>query len=481
MSSNLAELIRKDCYIVCPNGRTVSSEYLRTLKNFYKQKIYQGLDGKTVGRVVVIWSNSLDVILPAVQAVWELGAAIAVHDFEKKIVTHPAFEEFYQHISLVIGPPDSAEVLPALPHVPALETVLNHIDFENNRPEQDIYQLCAKDYPDTDYILDQSIDGDTICAVSHTSGTTGQPKIVGISHANAIDLVKENIRLFEFTAQDHVLHYKTLHHGSLFLNYGLPAFIATNAHYWTIKKHQQPYHTFMQECIQKCHDQQLTKWLVPYSLIRTFPKLSPVDLSNTQLITVVGPTQDEMRSILEQFKTPWVANNFGCTELGTLAISKTNNSNVDQYSPTRFQHFNTMIEMELHERWFCARYVNDTEWKTIGDIVEIQTDCFAWHGRNNVLMVDDRPIDVSALKVWLESYLGSLDFVLVPDFELDQLYLALFDPGSKSPDQIRNAVLDQFSVDLAGIDYFDFSQYARGVKPSQPLLLYAFRNCLNNV
>jgi hypothetical protein len=73
MSFNLADLIRKDCYIVCPNGRTVSSEYLRTLKNFYKQKIYQGLDGKTVGRVVVIWSNSLDVILPAVQAVWELG------------------------------------------------------------------------------------------------------------------------------------------------------------------------------------------------------------------------------------------------------------------------------------------------------------------------------------------------------------------------------------------------------------------------
>jgi hypothetical protein len=113
--------------------------------------------------------------------------------------------------------------------------------------------------------------------------------------------------------------------------------------------------------------------------------------------------------------------------------------------------------------------------------VEIHPDCFAWHGRNNVLMVHDQPIDVSALKVWLESYLGSLDFVLVPDFELDQLYLALFDPGSKSPDQIRNAVLDQFSVDLAGIDYFDFSQYARGVKPSQPLLLYAFRNCLNNV
>jgi hypothetical protein len=137
--------------------------------------------------------------------------------------------------------------------------------------------------------------------------------------------------------------------------------------------------------------------------------------------------------------------------------------------------------MEQHQRWFCARYVNDTEWKTIGDIVQIQPDCFAWLGRNNVLMVDDRPIDVSALKVWLESYLGSLDFVLVPDFELDQLYLALFDPGSKSLEEIKNAVLEQFSVDLAGIDYFDFSQYARGVKPSQPLLLYAFRNSLNTV
>ena len=481
MSFNLADLIRKDCYIVCPNGRTVSSEYLRTLKNFYKQKIYQGLDGKTVGRVVVIWSNSLDVILPAVQAVWELGAAIAVHDFEKKIVTHPAFVEFYQHISLVIGPPDSAEVLPDLPHVPALETVLSHVDFENDRHEQDIYQLRSEDYPDLDYQLDQPIDGNTVCAVSHTSGTTGHPKIVGISHANAIDLVKENIRLFEFADQDRVLHYKTLHHGSLFLNYGLPAFVATNAHYWTIKKHQQPYHTFMQECIQKCHDQQLTKWLVPYSLIRTFPKLSPVDLSCTQLITVVGPTQDEMRSILEQFNPPWVANNFGCTELGTLVISKTNNSNVDQYSPTRFQYFNTMIEIQPHQRWFRAKYINDTDWKTIGDVVDVRPNCFEWQGRNNVLIVDDQAVDVSGLKAWLESYLGSLDFVLVPDFELGYLYLALFDSRSETTEEIKNAVRNQFAVNLASIDYFDFSQYARGVKPSQPLLLYAFRNSLNTV
>jgi hypothetical protein len=140
-----------------------------------------------------------------------------------------------------------------------------------------------------------------------------------------------------------------------------------------------------------------------------------------------------------------------------------------------------MIEIQPHQRWFRAKYINDTDWKTIGDVVDVQPNCFEWQGRNNVLIVDDQAVDVSGLKAWLESYLGSLDFVLVPDFELGQLYLALFDSRFDTTEEIKNAVRNQFAVNLASIDYFDFSQYARGVKPSQPLLLYAFRNSLNTV
>jgi len=234
--NNLVDYIRSDCSIVLPNGKMIHPHEIQTYKNFYKREIYTKLNGNTVGKVVLIWSNNLDVILPAIKAIWELGAAISVHDFSLNVVAHPLFANFYKHIDVIIGPPLPDSVLLDLPRIYALETKMSYPEYADGQPAQEIFQLDSTLYPDVTYQLNDTVSGDTVCCITHSSGTTGEPKIIKTTHNTAIDLVQENIKLFEFCSTDRVLHHKTLHHGSLFLNYAIPAFVTTNQHYWTVQK-----------------------------------------------------------------------------------------------------------------------------------------------------------------------------------------------------------------------------------------------------
>jgi hypothetical protein len=136
--------------------------------------------------------------LPAIKAIWELGAIISVHDYQLSVVTHPSFKNFYKHIDLVISPPGSYPVFPELFHIPAHETKWRFIEFNEDQPPLQQPRVLSNDqYPEVEYALDKSLTDDSICCITHSSGTTGEPKIIKTSHRHAIALVKENIKIFE--------------------------------------------------------------------------------------------------------------------------------------------------------------------------------------------------------------------------------------------------------------------------------------------
>ena len=471
--TNLSQIIRDDCVIVCPDGSEVSAKQLKTLKNFYKQAIYHSLLGRTVGKVIVLWTNDLDVILPASCAMWELGCAMAVHGFQKRAIEHPAFADFYRHIDLVIGPDDSTPVMTHLPHI-----LVGDIQRggTNTTIRQKLLSLDPNQYPDQEYVLDKPLDEQTVCAVSHTSGTTGKPKIFDITHENAIALVYANIKLFDFVEYDRVMHCKTLHHGSLFLNYAVPAWATTNEHHWAINPEADPLGA-LQRMLQTCKDNNITKFLIPYNWIRLLPQLKSVDLSGTDLVTIVGPKNDEMLDILERFKPRNIYNNFGCTEVGTLAVSRTNQLNVADYTQHRFQCVNPLIEIKTEPSFFWVKFKNETEWKTVGDILDITNGVLTWHGRNNILTVNNEKIDVRDLTTWFETRLNGQGFSLVPDFELNQLYLALYISTDLTLDALNQDLANKFgpNCQIAKLGKFDQFFMMSGMKASQPLLLYAFR------
>jgi len=475
--TNLAEYFRKDITIVMPNGRTVSSDYLKTLKNFYKHELYTKLDGKTVGKSVFIGgTNNFDVIVPAIQAIWELGANIAVHEFPYDLWDHPDFAGYFDHISALIAPPDLDQVLPHIPHLPAHETACSLMDYKYDRPEQPVYQLRSEDYPDIDYELDQPTGLHTPCMVSF-SASSYAGELTAVDHGTAIDMVHEQIRLGNFTAQDRVLHFKTLHHSSMFLNFAVPALITTSVHYYTMQKRSQNQLTHLESCMRLCQEHGLTKYLSPYDNIRLLAtsELTDISLPNTSVFTIIGPTPDEMRRLFDRFNFKNVYVNFGCYEIGAIAYSISDRTNLDEYSPHKFTQVNQLIELEPKKYHFRVKYKKNSAWNYASDVVELQQSTFVWHQRNTVFEFGHEPVDCNQVTKYLQHTFNTTDFFLVPDYKYEKLYLAWYDLRLDLNLSDINRVLQ---TKFPGCQVHKMKQISITTesKPNIPMALHTFRN-----
>ena len=474
--TNIAEYFRKDITIVLPNGRTVSSDYLKTLKNFYKQQLYTKLDGKTVGKSVFIGgTNNFDVIVPAVQAIWELGANIAVHEFSYDLWNHPDFAGYFDHISALIAPPDLDQVMPHIPHIPAHETVCSLMDYKYDRPEQPVWQLQSEDYPDTDYELDQPTGLHTPCMVSF-SASSYAGELTAIDHGTVIDMVHEQIRLGDFNQHDRVLHFKTLHHSSMFLNFGVPALITTSVHYYTMQKRSQNQLTHLESCMRLCQEHGLTKYLVPYDNIKLLAAsaVDDVDLPQTSLFTIIGPSSDEMVEILKRFNLKDVYVNFGCYEIGAIAYSITNKNNMQDYSPHKFTYVNQLIDLEPELYCFRVKYKKNTQWNYASDVVELSSGQFHWHKRNTVFEFGHAPVDLTQVTKYLQQTFNTTDFFLVPDYKYQNLYLAWYD---LNVDLSLSDINREMQTKFPGCQVHKMKQISITTesKPNIPMLLHIFR------
>jgi len=134
----------------------------------------------------------------------------------------------------------------------------------------------------------------------------------------------------------------------------------------------------------------------------------------------------------------------------------------------------------IYYSFFKCKFKNDNNWQSIGDIVKIVGDVFFWHGRNNSLTFGQQKIRLWNLQQWIEKYLNTNYFSLVADFDLNCLYLAIFDKSLNNV-KIENinyelGQSDQFkNCFLSKLEFIDFEAVAMGVKPSQPVLLWYFR------
>lgn len=455
--TNVVELIRDDCVIGHKN-QVFGVNDIENFKKFLKNKIYHRFQGKTVNKTVIIWSNNLTVILPAVKAIWELGANVAVHDINVGYTNHPEFKNFYNFLDLIIREPVGYDPFP------------DKLSIDVGKYDKNI------SYNDHDCAPNQPVTLDTVAVKTHSSGTTGTPKIIDITHKDAIRIVNNVIKIFNFDHTDRVLHYKTLHHGSLFLNYAIPAFATSSQHWWITNpfKNQREFLTSVLSMIEK---EKITKFLIPYNWVRELPSLESVDLSGLSIITVQGPTSSEIEEIFNKFNPLKVINNFGCTEVGTMFISITNKSNLFNYNPNRFDLVIDQLEYQIEPTFLKVRYP-DMPWQILADCFVKENNILWWRGRSISITVDNTQIDFSRLTPFLENYYGTIKFSIVPDFEKNKLYLAVYD--QKIPidlAQINSVIADHLGekYKVSQISYVDPGKINFGMKPSAPLLLYMFR------
>jgi hypothetical protein len=459
--TNTVDLIRQDCEIVARDA-IFDCNRIENAKKFLKIKISEALQGNTVGKTVIIWSNNLTIILPAVKAIWELGCNVAVHDISVGYTDHPEFKNFYNFIDLII------------------------VDgFKNSFLDKQAVYFLEYDntliYDDSKYVPNLPITGDTVAVKTHSSGTTGSPKIIDITHANAIRIVNNNIQILKFDETDRVLHHKTLHHGSLFLNYAIPAFATTTQHYYVELNTNPSIEYRFRSMLNAVIERKITKWLIPYYWIRFLPTLDPVDLSTTTLITIQGPGESEMKEIFRKFTPNKVINNFGCTEVGTMFISVTDINTLNEYNPSKFDYVMPGLEYQIYPDFLKVRYP-DLEWQILGDRFILKDKELWWYGRTVYIYADGKQTDFAQLKPFLESYYNTINFSIIPDFEKNLLYLATYDHLIPCDlDQINKIIIEQLGNNfrLSQISYVDLSTVNFGMKPSSPLLLYMFRHKAN--
>jgi hypothetical protein len=461
----LHDMIRPDVKIHHPEtGQLFDADYLDNLECFLMGKIYHCLDGQTVDKTCVIWSNDLPLIIPTLRAAWKLGMAIAVHDINVGYTDHPAFRDFYRFLDLVV--------------------VENEITngFFPDKKKVGIKQFDpGVQYPAVDYVLDRPIDASTVAVRTHSSGTTGFPKILDITHSTAREIVKHVAELFQFDESDRPLHLKTLHHGSLFLNYAMPLLSVCQDHYWIAPAQNVSKSVITHQCLQLCSEKKLTAWLVPMGLVDRIVDCAAVHCPDLTLISIKGVSRDSLEVLLKQFGIKQFCNLWGCTELGAMFLSKTNLENLADYNPNRFDIKNPYVDYEIQADFVRARHRDSDLWHIIADrFLEVDDGARLWWlGRTAHLVVDGRTVDINVLAQTLTDLYQTTNFVIVPDFEMNRLYLAMFDDRISSDIAQVNHRVTQVLGSSYQIDMITRVQEAVmdfGMKPPQPLLLYMFRN-----
>jgi hypothetical protein len=474
---NLAKLIRPDCTVVCPNGKILTAEKIHVLKNFYKKQIYEKLNGETVGKTAIIWSNNLDVVVPAITALWELGIAISIYDYDRELIDHPTFKNFYTHIDLVIGPPSVDHCFIDKPHVPALEIILSEHQWVQGIDEEPLWQPTIEEFPDVEYTLNKPITKDTLAIVTHANGSTGDVRMIEISHFQAYQTVKDAITLYDFSEDDCFLHIKTFYHGSLFLHHALPGLMITKNHVWTMHRPKSVTES-VQDIIELCKKYQITKVLLPYNWINSLVECTG-NLSNTSIHTIIGPTSELMKQIFEKVNPKKIYNSFGSTGVGTVAISVTDTNNLKNYNPQKFDILNKLVDIKINKYSFDCKHATDTDWRTVNDRIEIVDDVLIYNGRNSTIVIDDQEIDAIELDKFLKNYLPHNQFILVPDYSANCFYLAFStnrQPEIKSLDEINVQINNHFNKNafIKKLNKVVFS--SQGMYSSIPLLLWLFQN-----
>lgn len=464
MITNTAYLCRPDITIQ-HNDQILYPEQINDLIEYYMEQFYDAFNGDTLGKSVLLNPNNLDIVYPVVMAAWRLGMSTAQHEFNIVQANHPAWRDFYEYIDCYV----------------AWDTDYAIGQLELRRPIIFAQHIITKDglqpiKKATRKIPDVEIQPTTAAVKTHTSGTTGFPKVLEISHHSVQENARAIIEMYDHNNQDIVLHHKTMHHGSLFLNFGLPSWMMTSKHHCIQKDSKESGRdAFLTKAVEYCNKNKITKWMVVYNWIRRLPDLDLEFDHTIDLVTILGPTSDEMHRLLEKTKPRRVYHNFGNTEVGNLYLSVTDLDNVDTYNPNRFPIQNPSSEIHIDDQTFDCRTIGSDRWYKIGDKLEIIDGVMWWRGRTDAVIKNDKKIKVLDVQGFIEKHYDSREFYVVGNYLTNQMFLALFDNLDTS--NLNNVLEQEFGIAniLDDIKIVPYTEYLHGQKPSMPLLLYLFK------
>jgi len=455
------EMIRRDIEIFDVQlNKNFDSVYLGNLTKKIKQEIIRRFNGKTQDKIIYIGCNDFQFVVPALIAIWELGAAVFCNDSHPAIQKLPYFQQFFDRVDLALfatGAPvawgDNSKIL-----------TVNSDDFS------DLSTTIASN---------SSVSEQTIAYYTTSSGTTSDPKLLSFTHRQTV-MMAEHIKTIIVGDDKDIrpFHFKTLHHGSLFNSFALPMLSSTKIHYTGQYKYFAD--TFINKMCQDFTKYKISHFLCPYSWIREFAKVPSYNLENLTLSTIQGNTDKEMIDLFERFKIKKVVNYFGCSEVGTVFTSVTTKDNFTSYNPNRFTDLLPYLDLEIDHSSISIKWKNEHEWFKTADKIEFVDGAYWFRGRDLWFEVGDKKIELKTFFEYVKNKLVSDQLTLVPDYSKNLLYLAsyAFDISDEALSDLNAGLLTEFGKEftIAKCHRFETKDLLFGMKINGPLLLFLFRN-----
>jgi len=456
------DLIRDDLEIIdLLHNKTYTSNEINNYTRYLKHSIYEKLNGDTLNKIIFIDTNKFLVVVCGMKATWELGASLFLNDVDPKVKSLPYFKKFYDVIDLVLGTKDTIQWT-----TPDKCILIDEYDSQSHILSEDF----THDVPD--------ITSDTVAYYTTSSGTTGDPKILPFTHYQTVTLSSAIQQYLDVKENDLPYHYKTLHHGSLFNSFALPMLSTCKTNY--CGSFQLPPDQFLTKILDIAKNNKANYFLLPYSWIRDFKSISSTDLENlATFITIQGNTSDEMTDLFDRFSPKQVINYFGCSEVGTMFISRTTKDNIHKYNPNRFHDIIPHMDYEILSNTVKCKWKHIDQWFVLADKMCKEEDGSIWHhGREIAFAIDDQTLILHDLNRLIEEEIGTHQFTVVPDHTQQKLYLALYqeDLSAQDLEKLNIKIQQEFSpvFFISDVYRFDPSELLLGMKISGPLLLYLF-------
>ena len=466
--NNAAELIRPDCTLIDFAGKRIGPAEIQNRKHFLKHQIHAAFNGDTVGRTVFIDINLFEWVVPSILALWEMGCSIFVHDLNSAFTRIPEFAGFYDFI-------DTAVV-----------DTNNFNKFNITVPLIDLRQYQNRNYT---FDIEVMVPWTTVAVKTHTSGTTGAPKIIDFNHRYVIERTVSITPFHGYSDADKPFHFKTFHHGALFLDYALPLLSVAKEHYFLptmqyLNGNTYNARDFLNLVMPYIQQNELTAMIMPYEWINYFDQADPVDTDGRLSIRTLRGYDARIASwIFENINPKNIVNQFGCSELGTMFISRVTKDNVADYDPKRFHERAPDVEFKFEPNLVHARRTN-YEWYTLADnFVDTGTDLY-YNGRSYSFVIDGTTVAIQDLETYLRTQYHPTQFQLVPDFLTSKLYLSLFDINLDiNTNTINKGISQHVSPKhcVTDVRYFNLTDVVTGIKPSGQILLYAFTKDQNDI
>ena len=400
--------IRNDLTIIdLLHNETYTCDRIKNYTAYLKHEIYKKCNGNTLNKIIYVDTNDFFIVVCCMKASWELGASIFLNDVDPKIKELPYFKKFYSVIDLVVG----------------VVSTNNWTDIEKYIFVDD--RLTQSKQPLTFDLDIPAITPDTIAYYTTSSGTTGDPKILPFTHYQTVTISNEICQYLNIQESDVPFHYKSLHHGSLFNSFALPMLSTCTTHYYGLFPFQTE--EFLTKIIDIAIAQKANYFLIPYNWIQNFNSIESTNLENqVTFITILGNSQNQMIDLFERFHPKQVINYFGCSEIGTMFISRTTKNNVSEYNPNKFSDIVSYIDYKILTNTVECKWKHVDFWYSLADKMEIINNHLWHYGRETVFVKNGQEIKLKELEEFLKKCLEIDQFMLVPDHLQQKLYLTFF-------------------------------------------------------